>query len=112
MGVKAVGRDVALLYLTMEKPGKLPTYLRRQLADAFGRTIAELVLDGILEVETDGVFVSGPAAHRRVIGDGEAPAASGILARRSLDALEYAQALGSQTVAPYLPGSTATGENP
>ena len=93
LGVKAVGRDVALLYLTMKTPGKLPAYVRRQFGDNYRQAIAELVLDGVLEVEADGVFVSGPAAHRRVIGDGEAPAAGGILARRSIEALEYAQAL-------------------
>jgi hypothetical protein len=93
LGVKAVGRDVALLYLTMAKPGRLPTYVQRQFGDDHRRAIAELVLDGVLEVETDGVFVSGPAAHRRVIGDAEAPAGGGVLARRSMEALQYAQAL-------------------
>lgn len=92
-GVKAVGREVALLYLTLETPGKLPTYVRGQFGDSYQQAIAELVLDGVLEVEVEGAFVSGPAAHRRVIGDGEAPAAGGILARRSIEALEYAQAL-------------------
>lgn len=92
-GVKAVSRDVALLFLTMETPGKLPKYVRRQFGDNYQQAIAELVLDGLLEIEANGVFASGPAAHRRIIGDGEAPAAGGFLARRSIEALEYAQAL-------------------
>ncbi len=87
-----MGRDAALLFLTLETPGKLPRYVRRQFGDNYRQAIAELVLDGLLEIEADGAFVSGPAAHRRIIGDGEA-AAGGILARRSIEALEYAQAL-------------------
>jgi hypothetical protein len=92
-GVKAVGRDAALLFLTMEEPGKLPTYVRRQFGDNDQQAIAELVLDGVLEVEADGVFVSGPAAHPLVIESGRATGAGGILVRRSIEALEYAQAL-------------------
>lgn len=93
LGVKAVGRDTALLYLTMDKPGKLPTYVRRLFGDDHRQPIAELVLDGVLEVEADKGFVSGPAAYPLVVADGEPTGADGAIARRSIEALKYAEAL-------------------
>jgi hypothetical protein len=90
LGVKSVDRETALLFLTLREPGALPSYVRAVLGEAAGRTVARLVADGILEVERDGAFVSGPAAftERREGGEGE-----GRLARLSVAALRYGEAL-------------------
>jgi hypothetical protein len=90
LGVKAVDRDTALLFLTLREPGPLPSYVRSSLGEATGRTIARLVADGILEVEREGAFVSGPAALEV---RGEPAAAGGRIAGLSIAALRYGQAL-------------------
>jgi hypothetical protein len=55
----AASRDVALLLLTLQQPGPLPAYLADQRNADVDRAIEQLVLDGILEIEIDGQFVSG-----------------------------------------------------
>jgi hypothetical protein len=90
LGVKSVDRETALLFLTLREPGGLPSYVRAVLGETAGRTVARLVADGILEIEKNGAFVSGPAAFadRRDGGAGE-----GRLARLSVAALRYGEAL-------------------
>lgn len=89
LGVKAVDRETALLFLTLREPGALPAYVRPVLGEAAGRTIARLVADGVLEVEREGAFVSGPAAF----AEREGEAGEGRLARLSVAALRYGEAL-------------------
>jgi hypothetical protein len=90
LGVKAVDRETALLFLTLREPGGLPAYVRTVLAEATGRTVARLVADGVLEIERDGAFVAGPAA----LGGGiEGGVGEGRLAKLSIAALQYGQAL-------------------
>src|SRR5690349_23326676 len=60
--IKAICQQTANLYLSMIEPRPLPDDLRPALGARFTQTIAQLVLDDILEVEYDGRFVSGPAA--------------------------------------------------
>jgi len=93
LGLKAVDRETALLFLTLREPGALPAYVRAVLGAAAGRTIGRLVADGVLEVEREGAFVHGAAAFelRREAG-GEA--GGGHLAALSLAALRYGAALG------------------
>jgi hypothetical protein len=90
--VKVVGRDTALLLLTMQSPGTLPSYVFRDDPDAAARGITDLVLDGVLEIEHDGRFVAGPAAAELLLG-GAAATAVGALAELSLAAVRYAAAL-------------------
>jgi hypothetical protein len=102
--VKTIDCDGALLLLTLESPGPLPAFARQRLGDGCQRKIAALILDGLLEIETEDGFAGGPAAHQWVLADAttEAPAGDGItaalagagpLARLSLAALRYAAAL-------------------
>ncbi len=94
MTVKAVDRETALLFLTLREPGALPVYVRTVLAEATGRTVARLVADGILEIERDGAFVGGPAALSLGLNTGDVRASGeGRLARLSVAALQYGQAL-------------------
>ena len=90
---KAVGHDVALLFLTLRQPGHLPDYFRRRLGADGSGAIAELVLDGILEVEGPTGFHSGPEALRHVRTQHTDASPAGPLARLSVDALKYAQSL-------------------
>jgi hypothetical protein len=94
--IKAICQQTADLYLSMIEPRALPDDLRPALGARFRQTIAQLVLDDILEVEHDGRFVSGPEAHpllSRDVRDGGDDAAGGRLARLSVRALQYADAL-------------------
>jgi len=94
--LKSVDRDTALLFLTLREPGELPSYVRAQLGATAARTVARLVADGVLEVESGGAFVSGAAALARLAGSAErgrpAPG-SGHIATLSTAALRYGQAL-------------------
>jgi len=67
---RAASPDTALLFLSLAEPGPVPEYARRALGD--GAELDRLVADGVLELERDGAFVSGPRALRD-----HAPAAGG-----------------------------------
>jgi hypothetical protein len=92
--LKSVDRDTALLFYTLREPGPLPAYVRAQLGDTAPRLVSRLVADGILEVEMDGSFVSGPAA---LAGLGEEAGGGrggeGRIAAISVAALRYGQSL-------------------
>lgn len=91
---RSVDEDTALLLYTLATPGPLPTYARAKLGASASRALADLVLAGVLEVEHEGRFVSGPAAHAAcfVAGDGDAPAA-GRTAELSREAVRHGQHL-------------------
>jgi hypothetical protein len=90
--IKAVDRDTALLFLTLDAPSALPRYLWASLGERASDVAARLVLDGVLEVEHNGVFVTAAAA-REALGLNTPVAASGRLARLSRDALRSAAIL-------------------
>jgi hypothetical protein len=92
LGSKAATRDTALLFFTLRESGAIPAYVRDIAGDRANREIAELVLDGVLEIEEGGEFVSGPKALRIVRRD-RVRAAGGALARVSEAALRYGQQL-------------------
>ncbi len=87
---KAVDRDLALLLLTLREPGPLPFFALEGGAPGAEQDLEQLVLDGVLEVERGGGFVSGPAA----LPSGEPAPGTGRLARLSAQALRYGAALG------------------
>jgi hypothetical protein len=90
---KAVDRDTALLFLTLQQPGTLPGYVQASLGEEFVPAVTKLVLDGVLEIDIGGAFVCGPEALE-ALGVGR-PSAVGTsrIARLSHDALVYAQSL-------------------
>lgn len=92
-GLKQIGPDTALLFLTLADPGPIPSYVRASLGGTWTRTITQLVLDGVLEVEVAGRFVSGAGAYPALCGPPPDPAAAGVLGRLSRDALLHAQEL-------------------
>jgi len=95
-GIKQIGPDTALLFLTLGDPGPIPSYVRASLGEAWTRTVTQLVLDGVLEVEIEGRFVSGAGAYAALCGPPPGPATSSVLERLSRDALLHAQELAAQ----------------
>jgi hypothetical protein len=98
LGVKSVSRDIALLYLTLQQPGKLPEYVRASLGERCKQEVTRLVLDSVLAIEKDGKFLCGSEAAEMIYaGNQESPGlagAEGFLERLSLEALRYGQSLG------------------
>lgn len=92
--VKVVGRDTALLWLTLREPGPLPFFVLRGNDPAgAARAMTDLVLDKVLEIEDGDRFVAGATAAELLLGGaGGAPAHR--LAELSLAALRYAETLG------------------
>jgi hypothetical protein len=78
LGLRAVDRDTALLFLTLGQAGRLPAYVRARLGgQEAGEVVARLVADGILEVEAaPGAerFLWGPAAFAALTLDRQAAA--------------------------------------
>ncbi|MEO6835977.1 MAG: hypothetical protein ABI231_08735 [Candidatus Tumulicola sp.] len=88
--MKSVSRDTALLLFTLQMPGALPRYAARALGEGCDSVIAQMILDGILEIEAGGRMLSGPAAHALVCGDPSARLPQNSLAALSARAIEYA----------------------
>jgi len=93
--VRLVDAAGASLWRELTRPLRLSSRARASLGARPRERIAELVLDGVLEVECSGRFVSGAAAHPLFFPDADAPAPESRPADLSLRALRYAAALGS-----------------
>lgn len=93
LAIKSISQDIARLLLALQQPGKLPNHVRVTLGDRYEQTVGALVLDGVFEVEQNGVFVSGPHACAPGMLEREGSTGPGVIARLSIDALKYAQAL-------------------
>lgn len=93
-GIKSVDRETALLLHTLREPGPLPGYVTAGLGEGTARDLAQLVADGVLEIEENGTFLGGPAALD-LLGERESGrgGADGRLAGLSRDALRHAQRL-------------------
>lgn len=57
--IKAVGKETALLWLTLQSPGPLPFFVFRNDSNDAVSGIPELLLDGVIEVEENGRFLTG-----------------------------------------------------
>lgn len=96
MGAKAVDRRTASMLQGLRTPQTLAAKLEQLLGPAGAREALRLVLDGILEVEWAGAFVSGPAAYPLLLGDPPPLSETGALATRSTAALRHAATLPVQ----------------
>lgn len=98
LAIKSVCRNAALLYLTLREPGALPSYLTNNPVPDTNQSIAELVLDGVLEVKqvSDGTFVSGSEAYPVLYADRLPDKTRGTLSELSINALRYAQAFETE----------------
>jgi hypothetical protein len=91
--IKSVNKDTALLFLTLQQPGPLPFFVYDSEPDETRAAVWRLVLDGILEAEDGGRFVSGSEAAER-LANRTAAAPSGRLAVLSRSALRLAERSG------------------
>jgi hypothetical protein len=93
LNTKSVCRDTALLFYTLSQPGPLPAYVRATFGEKCNQAVAELVLDGVLEIAHDGRYVCGSEAYDLIYRERPVVEAQGTLAKLAQSALEYAQAL-------------------
>ena len=91
--VKAVCRETALIWSTLQSQGPLPVHIRHLFGGDCASAVAKLVLDGVLEMKYRGSFVTGPEAYLAMYGAPPAPDLTSATARLSLDALRYGQSL-------------------
>lgn len=92
--IKSVGQQTAKLFSSLAAPSQL-----EQLDDASYRDdIVDLVLDGILEIELDGVFCSGADAFR-IVAPAHSDAVDGRIAALSREALLHAEDLSTRDTA-------------
>lgn len=90
---KSACRDAALLFFTLARAGRIPTYVRTLFGERANQAIAELVLDRVLQIEAGGQFVGGSEAFASIYEERAKTAPSGSCAQLSRNALIYAQAL-------------------
>jgi hypothetical protein len=93
---KAVDQETALLFLTLQDAGPIPEYVRRKFDRDCNQAIAELVLEGILEMTVNGSqeFASGGAAHSWLFREKDQSFESqNRLVQLSYNALNYGQQL-------------------
>jgi hypothetical protein len=90
---RAVSPDTALLFLTLAEPGPLPAYARAALGEAAADTVTRLVMDGVLEFEHRGEWVSAGSAAAVLAGRGP-KGGRGRIGELSVAAVRYGQELG------------------
>lgn len=90
---KAVSQQTALLFLSLQHPGRLPFYVLDHAAADLEGSIAQLVSDGVLEVQVGDGFVSGTLAHGLLFPSPVAEEKLGFLGRLSLEAIRYGACL-------------------
>lgn len=93
--IKAIGKETALLWLTLQSPGPLPFFVLRDDSKEAVSGLPELLLDGVLEVEENGRFLAGAdaaellAQSRQPVSNGS----QGRLGHLSMAALRYGEKL-------------------
>jgi hypothetical protein len=88
-----VSHRAARLIRRLHRPGPLPAEVRRDHETSI-RTVAGLVLDGVLQVQLDGTVLPALGVHELLFPGRQVPVDSlGVLADLSLDAVRYACSL-------------------
>jgi hypothetical protein len=91
--VKMVCRNTVDLCSNFGTPGSLSPGLSAKFGDSLHQAVTQLVLDGVLEVEYAGGFVSGPAAYALFREERRQTAPDSRIARLSMEALRHAETL-------------------
>lgn len=91
--IKAVCKNTALLLNNLKEAGRLPAVLLDGTDDHANHKIAELVLDGVLEISYRGRFVTGAEAHDAIHDTVKVADNKGRIARLSIEAVKYGQRL-------------------
>lgn len=90
---KSVSHDAAHVLTTLNEGGPLTASIAERLGARRDVVLAQMVLDGILEIEIDSQFIAGPAALEAVVKWRRPVEPQTKLEALSLAALEYAEAL-------------------
>jgi hypothetical protein len=94
LGVKTATGSLVALFRARRAPGRLPTWLTKGGPESMLEDeIARLVLDGVLEVERDGHFVSGAGADHLLRDSEQGEDRADPLESLSTAAVRYAAAL-------------------
>jgi hypothetical protein len=93
LGLKSVGKDIALLFYALGNPGRLPAFVTRAADEEVNALIAELVLEDILQIAGGRGFSSGAAAQDLLYQPRDPEEDLGLVSRISLDALRFGQRL-------------------
>lgn len=89
---KTICHETALLFYSMAQPGPLPAYVHERLGAECNQAVAELVLDGVLEIaDDDGTFRSGGGAEGLVYHADALELGTGSVSDLSREALRYGQ---------------------
>lgn len=99
ISAKVLNGMAANLVRSLAVAGPLPADAVADAGATTNEAVARLVLDGALEIEGDGGFVSGPRAHGVVFAGRHRAPPSGRLAELSHRAIRYGQALPIDDVA-------------
>ena len=91
--LKSVCRNTALLFLGLHEAGTLPSSVTSAVSRCTNQEVAELVLDGVLQIRHEGQMLHGAAAFSAVCESSATGALTSEIAQLSRDALLYAQAL-------------------
>ena len=89
--IKSAATQTARLFLDLARPACIDPHLLAD--DEYRGDVVDLVLDGVLEIERNGAFVSGAGAFPMFFPDAETPANGGRIAALSREAVEHGQAL-------------------
>jgi len=93
LAVKSVCQDTAKLFFALQEPGVMPPFVRDGEAAETNRAVAMLVLDGVLEMETDGRMVHGAEAFAEICEPSAEDGMDSAIAVMSRQALQYGQSL-------------------
>ncbi len=89
--VRSVSRDAALVFLTLRTAASVPHLVSTVFGTDANRQLRQLIIDGVLELESDGSFISGESA---LLSTGVSSEGGGYIGRLSRDAVSYGAALG------------------
>lgn len=93
LNLKSVNRDLALLFCTLQTPGKMPGYVRAELGASYEEFVTQLVLDQVLQVEDNGAFVCGAGAQYLFVPAETAHQPTSRISQLSQQAVKHAQYL-------------------
>jgi hypothetical protein len=93
LNLKSVNRDLALLFCTLQAPGKMPGYVRAELGASYQEFVTQLVLDQVLQVQDGGTFVCGAGAKHLFVAAETAHQPTSRISQLSQQAVKHAQFL-------------------
>lgn len=92
--IKAITSNIAAVFEQLGAPNTVSSVLTELRSPERNEIVASLILDGILEIEIEKVFVSQCEAYHAIVENDNNIGGSGRLANLSVDALKHGQRLG------------------